>query len=165
MRGKKLDPNASLHCKLEWIFFVYLTFLFMAWWKLPLENRNMWPPCFWQTGYIYWNTTIIIFWNLNHIGGPQKYSLFVCSFVWPWQARLTCTLGDHSSKLVPTPGMLSQGSVVLVRSSKQVFGQSSGPQPHPVPVPSDTKQSVACSLLQLSRYAGRPVCWENQLGV
>ena len=36
--------------------------------------------CFWQTGYVYWNTTFIIFWNLNHKGAHRK--------ILSWQAAL-----------------------------------------------------------------------------
>jgi len=112
--------------------------------KATIERRNMWPPCFWQTGYTYWNTTFIIFLNLNHIGGPQKIFSLGMQLCVAVTSKSDMYLGDPSSKLFLTPGMLSQGSMVFVRPSRQIFGQSSGPQPHPVPVPSDTNQSVAC---------------------
>jgi len=59
-------------------------------------------------------------------------------------SKIDMYLGDPSSKLVLTPGILSQGLVVFVRPSRQIIGQSTGLHPYPVSEPSDTNQSVAC---------------------
>jgi hypothetical protein len=124
---------------------VYFDVVVFGLMKATIESRNKWPPCFWQTGYVYCNTTFIIFWNLNHKRAHKN--ILSC------RANLCGGdkhLGDPSSKLVLTPGILSQGFVVFVKPSRQIFGHSTGPQPHPVAVQSDTNRSVACKVTQFT---------------
>ena len=76
-------------------------------------------------------------------GSTKRFSLGVqlCMVV---TSKTDMYLGGPSSKFVLTPGILSQSFVVFVRPSRRIFGQSTGPQPHPDAVQCGTNQSVAC---------------------
>lgn len=143
MRGKNWVRGHFLAHLVSMHILVYFDVLVLGLMKATTESRNMWPPCFSHTVYVYWNATFIIFCNKSQNGFTKNFSLDVqlCMVV---TSKTDMYLGGPISKLFLIPGILSQGFVVFVRPSRQIFGQSTGPQSHPVAVQSNTNQSVAC---------------------